>query len=341
MKYDQSFADILTRIVNGQTLIRSDARGVMERIMAGEFSTAQIAALAIALRIRGETEDEIAGFVDAMRAGSVHVPAPPAGIIDTCGTGGDRLQTFNISTAAALVAAGAGVRVAKHGNRAASSKSGSADVLEALGMKLELSPELESRALHEIGIAFLYARTHHPALKHAAQARKEMGIRTLFNLLGPMTNPAGAVRQVMGIFPGIATDKVASVLKKLGVKRALVVRGLDGMDEITLTGPTTISEVDGERITTYDFSPQEVGLECVQLETLHGDDAATNARIIREILAGGHGPCTDITLLNAGAVIYIAGHAATLAQGMERARDAIASGAAARKLEELIAFSHQ
>ena len=341
MKTDQVYADILNRVVNKQTLQRYEALNVMQRIMAGEFSTPQIAALAAALRVRGETEDEIAGFVDAMRAGAVKVPDPPNGIVDTCGTGGDRLHTFNISTAAALVAAGAGAIIAKHGNRAASSKSGSADVLEALGVKLELTPEKESQALHEIGIAFLYARAHHPALKHAAEARKALGIRTFFNLIGPMTNPAGADRQVMGVFPGIETDMVAGVLKKLGIQRALVVRGLDGMDEITLTGATQVSEVDGEKITSYQYSPADAGLRCAGIEQLRGGDAGENARIILEILNGGQGACTDITLLNAGAVLYIAGKAAGIAEGVEIARDAVLSGAAARKLEQLIEFTNR
>ncbi len=308
--------------------------------MAGNLTTAQIAALATALRAKGETEDEILGIVSAMRDGAVHVPHSPADAVDTCGTGGSRLHTFNVSTAAALVAAGAGVTVAKHGNRAASSKSGSADVLEALGVNLEMPPEREAQALDEIGIAFLFARAHHPALKHAAAARKEIGIRTVFNLIGPMTNPAGSRIQLMGVFPGVETAKVAAVLNKLGATRVMVVRGLDGMDEITLTGPTEISELKGGEINTYEVTPKDFGLSRCDLTDLAGGEAAGNAAIIRSILDGETGPRTDIVLLNAGAVIYLAGHAETHAQGIENARQALASGAAAKKLDELVNFSN-
>jgi anthranilate phosphoribosyltransferase len=341
MTAEPSFPELLTGIVNRSNLSREEACMAMRRIMTGEFSSSQIAALAVALRVKGESEDEIAGFVEAMRDGAVKVPDPPADVIDTCGTGGDRLHTFNISTAAALVSAGAGVIVAKHGNRAASSKSGSADVLEALGVKLELPPERETQALREVGIAFLYARTHHPALKHAAEARKELGIRTLFNLLGPMTNPAGARRQLMGVFPGIETEKVAGVLNKLGVTRAMVVRGDDGMDEITLTGTTRVSEVQDGSIRSYEITPGDFGMQPATLKDLAGGDAQENATIIRKILDGKTGPCTDIVALNAGAVIYLAGKTETHAVGIEKARTAISSGAAAQKLEQLIEFTNR
>ena len=327
---------LLNRILAGGALALEEAQALMERIMAGTLTPAQIAALAIALRAKGETEDEIIGFVQAMRGGAVPLPHTFSDVVDTCGTGGDYLQTLNVSTAAALVAAGAGVRVAKHGNRAASSKSGSADVLEALGVTLNAPPQIEERALSEAGIAFLFARSHHPALTHAAAVRKDIGIRTVFNLLGPLTNPAGVRIQLLGVFPGIETRKVAGVLQRLGALRAMVVRGLDGMDEITLTAPTEISELNGADIRTFHVTPEEFGLAPCTLDDLAGGDAAANAAAIRAILAGARGPKTDIVLLNAAAVIYLAGRAESHQAGIAVARQAIASGAAERTLKLLV-----
>lgn len=312
----------------------------MTRIMAGELTTAQIAAVAVALRTRGETADELLGFARALRQHAVPVPAAPPDTVDTCGTGGDRLDTFNISTAAALVAAGAGVRVAKHGNRAASSRSGSADVLEALGVALDLTPERAAAALRDIGIAFFFARAYHPALKHAAAARAELGIRTIFNLLGPLANPAGVSRQVLGVFPGADQSMVATVLRALGTQRALVVRGHDGMDELTLTTASDVTELCDGVIRSYQLTPADVGLPCCSLDDLRGGDAATNAALIRAILAGQPGPHADIVLLNAGACIYVAGRAASISEGVRAARAAIASGVARAKLEQLIAYGH-
>ncbi|MCX7002138.1 MAG: anthranilate phosphoribosyltransferase [bacterium] len=328
----------MTKLIGGTALARADARQLMARIMAGELTTAQIAAVAVALRMRGESADELLGFAQAMRQQAVPVPAPPAETVDTCGTGGDRLDTFNISTAAALVAAGAGVLVAKHGNRAASSRSGSADVLEALGVRLDLAPAQAARALQQIGIAFLFARAYHPALKHAAAARAELGVRTIFNLLGPLTNPAGARRQLLGVFPGADATMVATVLRELGTQRALVVRGHDGMDELTLTAPSDVTELRDGVITSYQLAPADVGLSPCTLDDLRGGDAAANAAIIREILAGAEGPKTDIVLFNAGACIYLADRADSIAQGIHAARAAIASGAARAKLAQLVAF---
>ncbi len=328
----------MTKLIGGIALARADARQLMTQIMAGELTTAQIAALAVALRMRGETADELLGFVQAMRQQAVPIPAPPALTVDTCGTGGDRLDTFNISTAAALVAAGAGVIVAKHGNRAASSRSGSADVLEALGVRLDLTPTQAAQALHQIGIAFLFARAYHPALHHAAAARAELGVRTIFNLLGPLTNPAGARRQLVGVFPGADASMIATVLRELGTQRALVVRGHDGMDELTLTAPSDVTELRDGAISTYQLTPADVGLPACTLADLRGGDATANAAIIRQILAGAGGPATDIVLFNAGACIYLADRADSIADGVDAARSAIASGAAHAKLEQLLAF---
>jgi len=325
-------------LIGGGVLSRADAAALMEQIMAGALSSAQIAAVAVALRLRGETADEIAGLADAMRRQAVFVPDPPPDCVDTCGTGGDGLRTFNISTVAALVAAGAGVTVAKHGNRAATSRAGSADLLEALGLQLELAPAREAQALHTLGIAFLFARAHHPALRHAAAARDELGVRTVFNLLGPLTNPAGARVQLMGVFPGIALDMVAAVLRELGSMRALVVRGQDGMDEITLTGPTDVAELRDGAIRKYTLTPEALGLARCRADDLSGGTAAENAAIARAILDGADGPRADIVALNAGAVIYLAGRAATIADGIAAARRALHSGAARAMLERLIAF---
>jgi len=328
----------MTKLIGGTALARADARQLMSRIMAGELTTAQIAALAVAVRMRGETAEELLGFAQAMRQQAVTVPDPPALTVDTCGTGGDRLDTFNISTAAAVVAAGAGVIIAKHGNRAASSRSGSADVLEALGVRLDLTPRQAAQALQQIGIAFLFARAYHPALHHAAAARAELGVRTIFNLLGPLANPAGARRQLLGVFPGADATMVATVLRELGTQRALVVRGQDGMDELTLTAPSDVTELRDGALTTYQLTPAAVGLSPCTLADLRGGDAAANAAIIREILAGAHGPKTDIVLFNAGACIYLAERADSIANGIRAARTALASGAARAKLAQLIAF---
>jgi anthranilate phosphoribosyltransferase len=325
-------------LIGGGVLARADAAALMEQIMAGALTTAQIAAVAVALRLRGETAGEIAGLADAMRRHAVAVPDPPPDCVDTCGTGGDGLRTFNISTLAALVAAGAGVTVAKHGNRAATSRAGSADLLEALGLQLELAPAREAQALHTLGIAFLFARAHHPALKHAAAARDELGVRTVFNMLGPLTNPAGAQIQLMGVFPGIALDMVATVLHELGSVRALVVRGQDGMDEITLVGPTDVAELRDGTIRRYTLTPEELGLTRCRADDLFGGSADENAAIARAILDGVAGPRADIVALNAGAVIYLAGRAATIKDGIAIARHALHSGAARAKLERLIAF---
>jgi len=335
-----NFSEILNKVVTGDNLSFDEARAAMENIMNGTLTPAQIASLVTALRIKGETKDEISGFVTAMKNGAIRLPQSFPNAVDTCGTGGDKLNTFNISTTAAIVAAGAGVIIAKHGNRSASSKSGSADVLEALGINLNVTTETELHALNKIGIAFLFARSHHPALKHAGPTRKEIGIRTVFNLIGPMTNPAGAGIQLMGVFREADILKVANVLKKLGAKRAMVVSGHDGMDEISLSSPTDVAELKNGEIISYQISPEEFGIKSAPLETLKGGSPEDNAKIIFEILNGTVGPKTDIVLLNAGAVIYLSGKADSIKSGIEMAEEAISSGMAKKKLEQLVKISN-
>lgn len=333
-------AEYLYRLLRGEALPAAEAEALMTRIMAGEFTTAQIAALAVALRAKGETEEEITGFARAMRAGAMHLPDPPEDVLDTCGTGGDGLATFNVSTTAALIAAGAGARVAKHGNRAASSRAGSADVLEALGVKLELPPAAAARVLREVGIVFLFARAYHPAMRHAAAARAEIGIRTIFNLLGPLTNPAGARRQLMGVFPGVPTARMAGVLRALGAQHAMVVRGDDGMDEISLCAPTEVSELRDGAIATYHVTPEQFGFARCEPAALHGGDAQDNARLVRAVLDGEQSPRADIAIFNAGAALYVAGRAPAWQDGIALARQAVASGAARATLEHLIQASN-
>ena len=335
-----NFSEILNKVVNGCDLSFDEAKSAMENIMNGNFLPTQIAALAVALRIKGETENEISGFVTAMKNGAIRLPQSFPNAVDTCGTGGDKLNTFNISTASAIVAAGAGVTIAKHGNRSASSKTGSADVLETFGINLNATTEIELRALKEIGIAFLFARSHHPALKHAGSARKEIGIRTVFNLIGPMTNPAGAGIQLMGVFREADIKKVAAVLKKLGAKRAMIVSGHDGMDEISLSSPTDVAELKNNEITTYQISPEDFGIKNATVKSLKGGTPEENAKIILGILNGNAGPKTDIVLLNAGAVIYLSGKADSIKSGIEMAGQSISSGEAARKLKQLIEISN-
>jgi len=331
-----NFSEILNKIVNGNNLSFDEAKSAMENIMNGSLTPAQIASLVVALRIKGETENEISGFVTAMKNGAVRLPISFPNAVDTCGTGGDKLNTFNISTAAALVAAGAGITIAKHGNRSASSKSGSADVLEVLGVNLNARPETELRALKEAGIAFLFARSHHPALKHAGPARKEIGIRTIFNLIGPMTNPAGAGIQLMGVFREADILKTANVLKRLGSKRAMVVSGHDGMDEISLSSSTDVAELKNDKITTYKISPEDFGLKSAPIESLKGGTPEDNAIIILDILKGTKGPKADIVLFNAGTAIYLSGKTDSIKSGIEIAAEAISTGEALRKLNQLI-----
>jgi anthranilate phosphoribosyltransferase len=285
--------------------------------------------------MKGESAEEIAGAAAAMRGRVVPIPHRRPDALDTCGTGGDGQGTFNVSTAAALVAAAGGAAVAKHGNRSVSSRSGSADVLAALGVGLETTPEQAGRLLDTIGIAFLFAPLLHPAMRQIMPVRRALGVRTVFNLLGPLTNPAGARRQVLGVYRGDLVEVVARVLAALGSEHALVVHGHDGLDEITTTGPTRVAEVRGGSVNTWTLEPEEVGCRRARLEALRGGAPEENARLMSAVLAGEEGPLADITALNAGAALWVAGLAADLAAGVERARAVLASGAAARKLDEL------
>jgi len=336
MKNEFNFSGLLNKIIENNNLPFSEAQSCMNKIMSGSFTSAQIAALVTALRMKGETIDEIAGFVQAMRQGAVKVSNVPQNVVDTCGTGGTKLDTFNISTASAFVAAGAGVVIAKHGNRSASSKSGSADVLESLGVNINITPEKEAEALEKIGISFLFARAHHPALKHAGPTRKEIGVRTIFNMIGPMTNPAGAKTQLMGVFSGVETEKIAGVLKKLGSERVMVVHGKDGLDEITLTSETKISELNNGELNSYEIKPEDFGMARCSLEDISGGEPAENAKIILEIFEGKKGPASEIVALNAGAVIYLAGITKSHIEGIAKAKEAINSGVALKKLNDLI-----
>ncbi|WP_308639148.1 anthranilate phosphoribosyltransferase [Paenibacillus silvisoli] len=327
----------LNTLIGGKSLTREEARSVMEIIMSGEASGAQIGSVVTALRIKGETKDEITGFAEAMRAYSNHVHTERNGLLDTCGTGGSGIHKFNISTASAIIAAAAGVRVAKHGNRAMSGKSGSADTLEALGVNITLTPEQAARCLDEIGICFMFAQLYHPSLKHAAAPRREIGIRTIFNMLGPLTNPAGADRQLLGIYDREKTETIASVLGELGLKRAMVVSSHDGLDEISISSPTQVSELIGGSVRTYTITPEELGLTTRSLSEVIGGDASENARIIRSIFNGeDHGAYRDIVLANAGACIFVGGAADSLQAGVEKAKLVIDSGKAASKLRQLI-----
>jgi anthranilate phosphoribosyltransferase len=296
------------------------------------------AALLVALRMKGEAVAEIAGAAAAMRRRVVPIPHQAEGVIDTSGTGGDGRGTFNISTAAALTAAAAGLPVAKHGNRSVSSRSGSADVLAALGVKIEVEPAVSGRALDQLGIAFLFAPILHPAMREVMPVRRELALRTIFNVLGPLTNPAGARRQLMGVYAESLVEPIGQVLCDLGAKHALVVHGSDGLDEITTTGPTHVSEVRGGEVRSWYLEPERFGIRRARLEELAGGGPEENAALMHRVLGGEPGALADITALNAGAALYVGGVAADLESGVERARELLASGAAARKLAELKEF---
>lgn len=343
--------DALHRIANHrQSLSRDEARGVMSEVLTGQCTDAQIAALLVALHMKGETVEEIVGFAEAIRAAATPLglhansvlDASGTGrdaLVDTCGTGGDTSGTFNISTATAFVAAGAGVRVAKHGNRSVTSKCGSADVMEALGVNINMPPARVAACLEEVGITFLFAPAMHSAMKYVQPARRELRLRTVFNLLGPLTNPARATCQVVGVYSADLVEKLAEALSMLGLHRALVVHGSDGLDEITITGPTRIGEVRDGQVHTYEVTPEEFGLHRASLETISGGDAALNASLIREVLAGKKSPRRDVVILNAAAALVAAGRADHLRDAVPQATNAIDSGAAAAKLEALIGFS--
>ncbi|MCJ7515450.1 MAG: anthranilate phosphoribosyltransferase [Dehalococcoidia bacterium] len=330
--------EAISALVSGRSLAADDAAQVMEEIMQGEATPAQFGAFVTALRLKGETVDEIVGLARTMRARAIPVITDGL-VVDTCGTGGDGSQTFNISTTAAFVAAGAGLKVAKHGNRAMSSQCGSADVLEALGVKIDLNAEQVQRCLQEIGIGFMFAPAFHPAMKYAAVPRREIGIRTVFNILGPLTNPAGAKAQVLGVADDSLVEKMAQALQYLGCHHALVVHGEDGLDEITVAGETHICELKGNHILNYAISPEKIGLTRSDSESLKGGSAKENAEMLRNILAGAPGPQRDAVLMNTAAVFLAGDIVQTLRQGVELAQQTIDSGQAMNKLEQLIELS--
>ena len=333
--------EAIAKVIEGEDLHRDEMTDAMNQIMSGEATDAQIGAFLIALRVKGECVDEIAGAASVMREKATPIATKHDVIVDTCGTGGDHSGTFNISTTAAFVAAGAGLCVAKHGNRAATSQSGSADVLSALGVNIEASPETVSRCLDDVGIGFLFAISLHGAMKYAIGPRREIGARTIFNALGPLSNPAGATRQVVGVYSAALTETLAGVLATLGAERAFVVHGSDGLDEMTLTGPTRVSELKNGSVSTYDVSPGDFGLMQAPADALKGGDADYNAEITRSVLNGEEGPQRDIVLLNAAAAIVTGDKARDLNEGVQAAAEVIDSGKALEKLEGLVAASRE
>ena len=327
--------DAIAKLIEGQDLARDRMIGTMNQIMSGGATDAQIGAFLVALRVKGETVEEIAGAAEVMREKATRVDTRHATVVDTCGTGGDGSGTFNISTAAAFVVAGAGLCVAKHGNRAASSLCGSADVLKELGVNVEASPETMGRCLDEAGIGFLFAPTLHGAMKYAIGPRRELGVRTVFNALGPLTNPAGATRHLIGVYSRSLTETLAEVLRTLESERAFVVHGLDGLDEITTTAPTQVSELKDGTVSTYEMAPEDLGISRASAGDLAGGSAETNAAILRRVLHGEPGPRLDVVLLNAAAAIVAGGAADDLRAAVELARESVDSGRAMDKLEEL------
>jgi anthranilate phosphoribosyltransferase len=332
--------DSIRKVVEGNHLTQQEAVTTMTEIMDGECSPAQISCFITALRMKGETVDEVTGFVRVMRDKAVKVPTSRNPLVDTCGTGGDKLDTFNVSTAAGFVAAGAGVSVAKHGNRAASSICGSADVLEALGFNLSLDADQVGRCIDHTGIGFLFAPMMHPAMKHAVGPRKEIGIRTVFNILGPMTNPAGAKNQLIGVFNPELTEPMAMVLCNLGSTRAMVVHGMDGLDEISTIGPTRISELKDGRVKTYLLDPSILGIQKTSVDALApGKSAGESGELLLTVLQGDSGPRRDIVLLNAAAALVVAGVVEDLKEGLELAAKSVDSGAAMGALESMKSFA--
>lgn len=336
-----SAKDALHLLLDRTDLTHAQMLDVMRRLMSGELTPVQIAGFLIALRMKGETVDEIAAAAEVMRELSTKVNvAADEHLIDTCGTGGDGIQTFNVSTVSAFVAAAAGTRVAKHGGRSVSSTCGSADVLEALGVNVNLTPEQVAHCVEQIGIGFMFAPSHHSAMKHAAPVRRELGVRTLFNLLGPLTNPAGAKNQVMGVFDKDLTGKLAHVLKQLGSRHVLVVHGADGMDEISFAGDTYVAELKDGRVTEYVLNPRQFGMQLHQPESIRVQNAEESKAMILAVLEGQAGPARDIVLLNAGAAIYVAGLVESLQAGIQRAAQAIDDGSALKKLRQLVELSN-
>ena len=328
----------IARAVLKDDLPRELACASMEQILDGEATPAQIGALAVALRMKGETPEEIAGMAEAMRRRVPPIRTKRSPLLDTCGTGGDNAGTFNISTTTAIVVASCGVAVAKHGNRAVSSRTGSADVLETLGVRLDVTPESAARSLDVLGITILIAPTYHAALRHANGPRREIAVRTVFNLLGPLTNPAGATRQLVGVYADKLVRPIAEVLHMLGSERAWVVHGLDGLDELTVLDHSHVAEVNQGQIREFEVDPAQLGLRHTGRAGLGGGDASSNAQRIRSILAGEPGAARDVVVLNAGGALVVAGVARNLEEGVARAREAVDSGQAAQKLADLAAF---
>jgi len=347
-----TITEAIKKAVDRRDLSQVEAEAVLDQILTGQCTDAQIAALLTALRMKGETVDEVIGFARAMRRKAA--PVRPQSIvssemadterealIDTCGTGGDVSGSFNVSTATAFVVAGCGVRVAKHGNRSVSSQCGSADVVEALGVKIELAPERIAACIDAVGIGFLHAPLLHAAMRHVGPSRRQMGIRTIFNMLGPLTNPAGANTQVIGVYAAHLTELLAEALRALGSRRALVVHGSDGLDEISISAPSRVTELRDGRLTTYTLQPEDFGLARAPLDGIRGGDAEQNRRIILDILQGTAGPRRDIVLLNAAAALVASGKVANFTDGVRLAADSIDSGKAMTRLEQLIAFTNQ
>ncbi|EGO65820.1 anthranilate phosphoribosyltransferase [Acetonema longum] len=327
--------EYLNLLISGQDLSREQARNSMKIIMSGQASGSQIGSLLTALRLKGENSEEIVGFAEIMRHFSRRTDCGRRDVVDTCGTGGDRKGTFNVSTAAAFVAAGAGATVAKHGNHGVSSTSGSADVLKSLGVNIDLTPEETTQAVSKLGVGFAYAPVFHPAMKYAGPTRRELGFRTVFNLLGPLTNPLGAKRQLMGVYDGSLTGKIAEVLLQLGVDHAMVVYGLDGLDEITTTAPSQISEVKDGQVTTYRIEPKDYGFTLCDPADYQVSTPAESAASIIQLLQGRHGPKRDLVLINAAAALMVAGRSQDIREGIALSQRSIDSGAALGKLEEL------
>jgi anthranilate phosphoribosyltransferase len=336
---EQLLKRLINKVSTGASLERDEIQAALETMMAGIATPAQMGAFLMAMRVRGETVEEITGAAHLMRSKMTTVPAPP-GAIDIVGTGGDSHGTYNVSTCAAIVAAGAGAKVAKHGNRSVSSKAGASDVLAALGVKLDIGPETVARCIAEAGVGFMWAPMHHAAMKHWAPVRAELGIRTIFNVLGPICNPANVSRQIVGVYARELIEPIANVLRNLGSEHVWVVHGHDGMDELTTTGSTSIAELKNGEIRVFEITPADVGLTPARLSDLIGGDAEVNAAAIRRVLAGAHEPFRDIVVLNAGAALYVADLASDLAEGVRMAAAAIDDGRAGRALEKLIEVSN-
>jgi anthranilate phosphoribosyltransferase len=334
-----AFKPIIAKVATGAPLSANEAEAAFERVLSGESTPAQTGAFLMALRVRGETVEEITGAVRAMRAKMLRVDAP-TGAIDIVGTGGDNFGTWNVSTLAAIVAAGAGAKVAKHGNRAASSKSGAADVLSALDVKVGLTPEHVTRCIHQAGVGFMMAPTHHASMRHVGPVRTELGTRTIFNLLGPLSNPASVKRQVVGVFSKSWIDPIIETLQRLGSDHAWVVHGSDGLDELTTTGPTHVAELHNGKIRHFDVTPADAGLKTAKLDDLKGGDPAMNARALKSVLQGEKAAYRDIAVLNAAAGLVVAGLAPTLNDGARQAERAIDTGSALKAFETLVALSN-